>query len=57
MKARLTRAESRLRARLHGDDLTVATMTDDQLAALITGDVNARAADLTDEMLKAIAGE
>ena len=37
---------------------SVAEMSDDQLAVLITGDVNAKASDLSDEYLEALsAGE
>jgi hypothetical protein len=57
MKARLTKAEAAMRKRLSGDGPTVATMSDDELAAVVTGRPDAKAEDLSDEMLERIAGD
>ena len=56
-KARLRRIESAMGIKGHEPE-TVEEMTDGALAVLITGDVNAKASDLTDQELEALsAGE
>ncbi len=49
MEKRIERLENR-----HPKHRTVKDMTDDELAAIITGNLDAKASDLTDEYLQAI---
>jgi len=55
-RTRLERIENAAAGRI-GDTPTVATMTDDELAAVVTGRPDAKAEDLSDEMLERIAGD
>ena len=55
-KARLRRLESAIGSKAR-EPKSLGEMTDDELAVLITGDVNAKASDLSDEYLAAIAGD